>query len=165
MTMKFFRWNVKTNVEDLRVEVEEIVDDASTRLKFPGMEDTIQECRDELESAKEHVASAESAADEASGRASDAEEEARDARSNLDEIEEKLDSLHNILPDSSDERREFVNSVTSEVVSRFVVEEHDPVPVLNIDNLLDLVKGLKDSIWDLEAELKKLTDERRTESD
>ena len=165
MTMKFFRWNVKTNVEDLRVEVEEIVDDASTRLAFPSMEGTIQECRAELESAKEHVASAESAADEASGRATDAEEEARAAQGDLDEIEEKLDSLHNILPDSGDERREFVNSVISEMVSRFVVEEHDPALALGIDNLLDLVKGLKDSIWDLEAELKKLTDERRTESD
>ena len=154
--MKSFTWNGKTDVEDLRVEVEEIVDDASTRLKFPGMEDTIQECRDELELAKESVENAESAAEEASGRAADGEGYARDARGNLEEIEEKLNSLHSILPDSGDDRREFVNSVTSEVVSRFVVEEtekHDPVSVLSVDKILDLLRGMKDNIFDIESVL------------
>ena len=144
------------SVEDLHDRIEEIADEASTRLKFPGMEDTIQECRDELESAKEHVASAESAADEASGLATDSEDHARDARGNLKEIEGKLDSLHSILPDSGDDRREFVNSVTSEVVSRFVVEEteeHDPVSVLSVDKILDLLRGLKDNIFDIESVL------------
>ena len=157
--MKFFRWNVKTNVEELRMEVEEIVNEASTPLKFPGMEYTIQECRDELELAKESVENAESAAEEASGRAADGEGYARDARGNLEEIEEKLDSLHSILPDSGNDKREFVNLVTSEVVSRFVVEEtegHDTALNQLVDGVLDLVRGMKDSLFDIESGLNDL---------
>ena len=76
---KFLRWNGKPDVGDVTAEVEEIVNGACDRQNFSGVEDTIQECRDELESAKENVESAEGAAEEASGRAGDADDYAKEA--------------------------------------------------------------------------------------
>ena len=155
---KFLRWNGKPDVGDVTAEVEEIVNGACDRQNFSGVEDTIQECRDELESAKENVESAEGAAEEASGRAGDADDYAKDARRNLDEIEKKIDSLRSISHAGypEDMRRVISLDITSNLVNKFITEEteeHDPVSVLSVDKILDLLRGLKDNIFDIESVL------------